>query len=662
MTRARARRSRPQPARAASSPITWRWAILIPTVTAVLLNLPRLTLGYFWDDFLFLTGRGHGGPTLFLSPDPHAAFYRPISQGLYFMFLGAVDPTSGLIGHIVNLLAMVSAIVLLVLLVSDLAGHRAGLLAGLVFASYGHAASLVAWISCSQDLFAIVLVLAAFWLRNRGQEIAALACAGAAVLCKEPAIAAFPVLVAWDWILGRPSSRWRLRAVAYASVVLLWAAIHPGIHLLAGRAFQSGATGYVGIESPERWGTYLLRYVMTLLNLPPIGFTTPWPDELSLASAAALVVLVTALLMFDRGAATSSHSSAPTDPRRVASIGLLFALPTLLMPTLLVRHWAPYFACIPAVGVAIAAGPWMARWSKSVVVMLLAVFLLFGVWCRGIVAPQEPVWSESVFVGAARAATRVHENFRSVFPGFPRGSQIVAATASTGVRGINGTLIDNQALQVWYRDPTLQTVTTLNREPGAAAEFLVRITTDLEVIAIDPDTGRIRTSGGGQPDWVEIGRPLRNYAREVAADGDADRGIRALDTLSKLEPPGARPYNRRLVAMMLLAAGRRDEAAALLAVTPAFPRSDALGLVRRLLAEASSSEKLDLAAFEAFGLSAGDPETLRWVMREFRREGALGQAAWWAGRVAQLVPADPEAATITQEAARVGVTPSRLPG
>jgi len=84
--------------------------------------------------------------------------------------------------------------------------------------------------------------------------------------------------------------------------------------------------------------------------------------------------------------------------------------------------------------------------------------------------------------------------------------------------------------------------------------------------------------------------------------------------------------------------------------------------VRRLLAEASSSEKLDLAAFEAFGLSAGDPETLRWVMREFRREGALGQAAWWAGRVAQLVPADPEAATITQEAARVGVTPSRLPG
>lgn len=662
MAKARSKRSGATQARSDAPPISLRWAILIPTTTAIILNLPRILLGYFWDDFLFLTGRGHGGPAVFLVPDPGVAFYRPLSQGIYFTVLKALDPTSGLLGHVINLIGLAVAIALLVLLVSDLAGRRAGLMAGLVFACYGHVASLVTWISCDQDLFAILLVLAAFWLRNRGRDVASVVCAIAAVLCKEPAIAAFPVLIAWDWILGRPTKRFAVRLLTYAVVIAWWAAIHPGIHLLAGRGFQTGAAGYVGFENPERWGTYLLRYVMTLLNLPPIGFTTPWPDDLSIVGTLALAALLAGLLFLDRGPVLASRfSPQSTDPRRVAWIGLLFCAPALLMPTLLVRHWAPYFACLPAVGVAIAAGPWLARWSRPIVVMIFSVFLLFGVWCRGIVAPGEPVWSESVLVGASRAAVRVHENFKTVFPSFPRGSQIVVATASTGVRGINGTLIDNQALQVWYRDPTLHTVTTLNREPGVAAEFLVRITTDLEVIAIDPKTGEIRSSGGGQPDWAEVGRPLRNYAREVAADGDTDGGIRTLDVLSKLEPPEARPYNRRLVAMMLLAAGRRDEASALLAATPEYPRSDALGLVRRLVAEASSSEKLDHAAFEAFGLSANDSETVRWVMREFRNEGAMAQAAWWAGALLRLVPNDPEARAITEGAANAGRTPSRLP-
>lgn len=205
-------------------------------------------------------------------------------------------------------------------------------------------------------------------------------------------------------------------------------------------------------------------------------------------------------------------------------------------------------------------------------------------------------------------------------------------------------------------------MTTLNREPGAHAEFLVRITTDLTVIAIDPETGAVRASDGSQPDWVEIGRPMRNYAREVAADGDTDRGIRVLNALSRIEPAEARSYNRRLVAMMLIAGGRNGPADFLLAITPEFPRSDALGLVRRLLAEASSSEDLDLAAFRAFGLSADDPETLRWMMREFRKEGSLAQAAWWARRVQKVAAADPDAAAVVQDAAKVGVSPRRVAG
>jgi hypothetical protein len=189
----------------------------------------------------------------------------------------------------------------------------------------------------------------------------------------------------------------------------------------------------------------------------------------------------------------------------------------------------------------------------------------------------------------------------------------------------------------------------------------VRITTDLDVIGIDPETHRVRASTPGAPDLAEINRPLNNYARAVAAGGEPDRAIRILDGLAKLEPGASAAFDRRMIASILLAVDRRREADSVMATTPSFAREDALLIVKRLLGEATPNEKLDMAAFEAFGLSISDPGTLQRIMREFRKEGSLPQAAWYAQRLQQIVPNDVESADMLREAARSGIKPRRDP-
>jgi hypothetical protein len=627
----------------------------------LLLSAPCLSLGYFWDDYYFLTIRGLGDFRAYLLPDPGASFYRPIPQALYFHLLRSVDPQDGTAAHVLNLAALVGAVVLIVALVSRICSARAGLISGVVFASLGCVPGLVAWVSCCQDLFAIVFVLAAFLLRHERRDWLALGSATAAVFCKEPAIASFPVLILWDHLVGRPPSRVRSQVIAYLSVAVAWALIHPGLHSLASRGFQSGSTGYVGIEHPERWGGYLVRYLLTFANLPPPGFLSPWWENRVMYGLGAVAILIGGFLFLDRSAQMEGPAH-PESVKRLALIAALFGIPTLLAPVVLVRHWAPYFACIPAAGLAIFLGPVLARQRTVVTLVTLATFLVLGIRYRGIMNEHEPVWTERVFVEASSAVNRVRANFLKLLPSFPSGSQVLISVVSTGVRGIQSTMIDGQALQVWYRDPTIRTVPTLKRRPGAPAEYLVRVTTDLDVLWIDPYSSRVRQLSPQPPEIAEIVRPIVNYARAVAAGGDTDRAVRITNGLLETDQRLGNFYYSRMSASFLLAAGRRKEAAEILAFSPSFSREQSLAFVRRLLAEPTESERLDEASFEAFGLSNRDPEALRWIVRQFRMTGALAQAAWYATRLQKLDPEDSESADVIRAARQMGIAPSRQPG
>ena len=99
----------------------------------------------------------------------------------------------------------------------------------------------------------------------------------------------------------------------------------------------------------------------------------------------------------------------------------------------------------------------------------------------------------------------------------------------------------------------------------------------------------------------------------------------------------------------------------MLKATPALPRPVALDFVWTMLKEASYDERLDEAAFPAFGLSASDPETIRWVVRAFRRDGLWKQAAWYAQHLLTLAPEDRESVDVLLTAQQMGVEPNRMP-
>src|SRR5258705_3362595 len=110
--------------------------------------------------------------------------------------------------------------------------------------------------------------------------------------------------------------------------------------------------------------------------------------------------------------------------------------------------------------------------------------------------------------------------------------------------------------------------------------------------------------------------------------------------------------------MILVPGGRKEEASTLLAATPALPREVALDFVWTMLKEASYEERLDEAAFPAFGLSGSDPETIRRMMRAFQKDGRLEQAAWYAQRLLRLAPDDHESAELLLTAKQKGIEPS----
>ncbi len=97
-----------------------------------------------------------------LLPSYDIMFYRPLSRELYFLILKTLGGANAFLGHLLNTVVLAAAACLLVLVASDLIGRRAGLLAGLGFATFGQIPFLVGFVSGMQALLAIALFLLAF--------------------------------------------------------------------------------------------------------------------------------------------------------------------------------------------------------------------------------------------------------------------------------------------------------------------------------------------------------------------------------------------------------------------------------------------------------------------------------------------------------------------
>ena len=623
----------------------------LPVVVGVLLALPRIGLGYFWDDYIFLTS-AQANPFSFLLPNPTTIYFRPISMGLYFLALLPLGPFGSIVGHVLNLILLALSIVLVELLAKRTAGKGAALFAGLTYAALFSMPSLVAWTTASQDLLAIVFLLLAFNLRQAGKTWGSLACAACALLSKEPAIALVPALVLWDWAMGRKPPRLAFHGLLFGGLAVVWAGINPGIHEFFIHGFQSPATGYVGVERPERWALYVGRYLLAVLNIPFTGVATPWPRDLTGIAVGSVTVLSLGLWIL-RGRIPALTTPDRIGHWRLLALSGLMILPPVLLYTVLVKHWAPYYVSLPGIGAALLIGTLLSRAPRWVASALLVGFLLIGVWSRGLTAPQDAAFTERSFVEASRAIRLLEDRFRQLRPSLPHESRVYLSISQTGALGIFQTMQQGQAIRIWYDDPTLRTLLPQLREDGSHPELLFRITSSLDVVEIDPDRCLYRSSVTGAPlDPEEIGMPIRTFARGVAASGEWRRSAQILEQVAQLDRGIDRVYDLRLAAMALFANGASREAQQILSSQAPFSREDGLASIMKVLAEPTRSATLDSSAYQAFGISPSDPSAVRELMRGFRDNGYPAQALHFALRLEAMVPGDSEAKAVIERSRR----------
>ena len=216
---------------------------------------------------------------------------------------------------------------------------------------------------------------------------------------------------------------------------------------------------------------------------------------------------------------------------------------------------------------------------------------------------------------------------------------MLLSAAGTGTLGTYQTLLEGQALRIWYLDPTLHTALPERRHATSASELLFRVPATLDVVEIDPNTSRFRSTGRSV-EGAEIVGALRSYARGAAASGETARALRILMGLSNADRGPMRSFDLRIAAMVLRASGRLDDAEQIVERAPPLERFEALDMVGNQLAEPTGRADLDSCAFWAFGVSPDDPEALRYIIGQFRIGGYTRPALDLALRLQKLAPAD----------------------
>ncbi|HKW50731.1 MAG TPA: hypothetical protein VJQ53_03270, partial [Candidatus Eisenbacteria bacterium] len=332
----------------------------MPVVLALLLVLPTFSFTYLFDDYDFL-GRAQSFQLTQLTPDPGTLFYRPLSREIYFRILYLLDPNQPLWGHVANAILLVAAVMLLGAITRKLAGARAGYVAGASFAALGALPILVGWASGSQDLLAIVFVLAALAAQLSNRPVVAVLGMACALLSKETAVAFVPAIVLARWVVNQRPHRLGASLVGFGLLVAAWGAIHPGIRLLLSSGLESGGptAAYLTWSGADRWAS-LVKGLATLGNLPISGAGTPWPVERNSTLALAAAVLLLGFWTIWRFRAGSSTQGISSTSRAIA-LALLLAIPPLLLISFLVRYWQPYYLSLPAIGTSMLLGIGLAR-------------------------------------------------------------------------------------------------------------------------------------------------------------------------------------------------------------------------------------------------------------------------------------------------------------
>ncbi len=306
--------------------------------------------------------------------------------------------------HAVNLAWHAAATTAVALLVQRLAGARAALIAGLLFAVHPVHVEAVANVVGRAELMAAVLVCLSVWAALSGRHPAWSAAAFAvALFCKENA-AVTPALVVWAWMvgIGRPGRRRAVVLVAgWAVVGAVWAALR--IAVLAPYAgYRAVAPVFFGLDAASVRLTAIsaLSDVARLLVAPVTLRADYSPLERAAVVSAgdprfllgAIVVAVWGVLV----------AVAWRRGRRVEAFGLgwmaiaFSPVSNLLFPVgVLVAERTLY---LPSVGLTLAAGAALATLPARRAAAITAVLVLAGATRS---ATRVPVWRDDIRLTAS---------------------------------------------------------------------------------------------------------------------------------------------------------------------------------------------------------------------------------------------------------------------
>ena len=346
-------------------------------LVAFLVYIPALFGGYVYDDERFIErnpGVTEGGlsmlPSYFSDSTTHAVvghdIYRPLRTVEF-----AIDWKLGFghawFFHFHSMLWHVLACVLLYLVLATLLKSPSGALFGaLLFALHPVHAESVTWISSRSDVMYSALFLAAILLWLKDKPVLATALFIGSLFSKEAAVM-FPAAVFLvDWYRGARKN-W------------LWYGVY-GCVSLAYVGIWFSVVEKFGHLDGNLWGG---SYPMTLLTMAkgfnhyarvlalPVHFTVDWylPPSSGLGFAEAKSLLILALL----GAA------AWLGGRRSRFALAWFFIAILPASNLIVPIGIPTaerFLYLPAMGLALIAGPFFARHPKPAIVVFALLFAL----------------------------------------------------------------------------------------------------------------------------------------------------------------------------------------------------------------------------------------------------------------------------------------------
>ncbi len=615
----------------------------------LLLAAPCFRFPFLSDDFAFLN-RALSFRFKDLLPDPNSAFYRPISRELYFGFLGLFGGAGPMVAHVLNAALLVGVILLISAVGRRLFGPAAALFAGLFFAAAAPLPLMVGWASCSQDILAILFLLAALHAQLRGRGALALLFAAGALLSKESALFLFPALAGIGFLLGGSREDLRRHSLRYLVLAAAWALLNPKIRGLLAHGPATGPGGYVGLDNPRAVESSVAM-ASTLLNFPPTGVYTPWPTELDGIAIAAFASVLA--LLIAGGAALAPRAQSRLSWRKVALIGLLSSVVPGILTALWTKHWSPYYASMPAIGCALVLAAIAVRLGPRPAAILLLVFLVLGIWYRGMESEAQGVPTERNWRALASRLDRVESGLLSLRPRVPTGAQLYLDIQAPVATQLHSQLLVLQAPAIWYRDPTVRAMDIEKFREGRAAAFLFYVTPDCDVSEIELPSLRAR-SARGAPAEGDYEKALRRFALGLYASGDVDRAVSVLLGIHATEGM-TRDFDHRMAATLLFAAGRTAEASRLRDATAALDRAMSLAMLGGVIGAGTGSDRLDIAAFQAFGVSPLDPEAYRYLMEFFSNREQLQLARRMAEHLLVVRPGDVEA---TQMRAAVLAVPS----